>query len=86
MRKMDRDMVRPGGRWPVLLLLGGLALLPAGCEGVAQSYPPGEPGVVAGYGYMCQAGVYSCRLPTQVPLGSTCSCPALGAPSWGNVH
>ena len=62
-------------------LAGGLLAL-AGCVGVA------EPGTVAapGYGYRCSAGVYVCQLPEQVALGSQCSCPGLGAPSYGSVR
>ncbi|GBQ33700.1 hypothetical protein HLH34_06310 [Gluconacetobacter azotocaptans] len=74
-------------RAAALLLIGGLAVVPAGCQGVAEAYqPPGPPGPVAGYGYSCHAGVYTCRLPYQAPLGAPCSCPGLGAPSYGNVH
>ncbi|GBQ61551.1 hypothetical protein AA103196_0062 [Ameyamaea chiangmaiensis NBRC 103196] len=57
-----------------------------GCVGRAASAPvaPGAP--AAGYGYRCEAGFYSCHTPTQVPLGTPCSCPGLGAASYGNVH
>ena len=63
-------------------LCGALAL--AGCAGAAQAGP--QPGVAPGYGYSCYAGAYMCRLPEQVPQGSQCSCPGLGAPSYGTVR
>nr|WP_321986696.1 hypothetical protein [uncultured Lichenicoccus sp.] len=60
-----------------------LALLLSGCVGAAAAGP--EAGVAPGYGYVCHAGVYTCRLPQQVQVGSQCSCPAIGAPSYGTV-
>jgi hypothetical protein len=57
-----------------------LAML-SGCEGA----PTAEQGAAAGYGYVCHAGFYQCTLPAQYPLGSRCSCPGLGAPSYGRV-
>ena len=68
------------GMLPGLLL----ASLLAGCAGGAQTGP--QAGVVPGYGYTCYAGAYMCRLPEQVPQGSQCSCPGLGAPSYGSVR
>jgi hypothetical protein len=38
------------------------------------------------YGTMCNAGVYHCVAPAQTPVGETCSCPGLGAPSYGSVQ
>ena len=67
---------------PAAMLGGALAL--EGCTGVAQAGP--APGVAPGYGYTCHAGAYICRLPEQVPQGSQCSCPGLGAPSYGRVR
>ena len=60
-------------------LAGGMLLL-AGCVG--------QPQVVSsnGYGYVCYAGVYTCRLQAQYPVGAPCSCPGIGAPSYGTVH
>lgn len=56
------------------------------CSGTAETpVPPGTQSP-AGYGSVCKAGVYSCHTPYAVPLGSPCSCPGLGAPSYGNVH
>jgi hypothetical protein len=38
------------------------------------------------YGYTCYAGNYTCALPQSGPVGSTCSCPGIGAPSYGSIH
>ena len=62
------------------LATGLLAL--AGCVGAAEPQSAAAPG----YGYSCSAGVYVCQLPEQVALGSPCSCPGLGAPSYGSVR
>ena len=54
--------------------------------------PPYEPVAVApapalvAYGSSCQAGFYQCLLPAAGPIGSQCSCPGLGAPSYGVVR
>ena len=56
----------------------------SGCSGVAQAGP--APGLAPGYGYTCYAGAYMCRLPEQVPQGWQCTCPGLGAPSYGTVR
>ena len=51
------------------------------------SYPPGNyqpPG--SGYaGTTCSAGNYVCQVPPG-PLGAQCSCPGLGAPSFGVIR
>lgn len=80
-----------GGRRSRLLrlttrLLGLLAVgMPvAGCVATVPAQP--SPGAAAGYGYTCYAGVYVCRLPQQLPAGTRCSCPGLGAPSFGTVR
>ncbi|MDI2090275.1 hypothetical protein [Commensalibacter oyaizuii] len=66
-------------------LLGSLFLL-AACSGTASTpVPPGTESP-AGYGSSCKAGMYSCKTPYPVPLGSPCSCPGVGAASYGNVH
>ncbi len=67
-----------------LLLLSITALGMSGCEGTAQALP--EAGAAPGYGYTCHAGFYMCRLPQQVPAGAQCTCPGIGAPSYGTVH
>ena len=71
---------RPSGRWWLLMAAPLLALL-SGCQGA----PTAEGIAASGYGYVCHAGFYQCTLPAQVPLGSRCSCPGLGAPSYGRV-
>ena len=65
------------------LVAAALLELLGGCTGVAS---PVGPQVADGYGYVCAAGVYQCRLPQQVRVGEHCSCPGLGAPSFGYVH
>ncbi|MDG6094547.1 hypothetical protein LOC54_05380 [Acetobacter sp. AN02] len=62
------------------------ATLLAACTGTAASpvsaanAPPGTP-----LGGTCKAGVYTCQLPVATPVGAPCSCPGLGAASYGNV-
>ena len=65
-----------------VFLFGALGL--AGCTGVAAAGP--EPGVAPGYGYTCYAGAYVCRLHEQVPVGAQCTCPGIGAASYGTVR
>lgn len=58
---------------------------PAASPGyVPPSYAP--PVQTAAYGVTCYAGVYTCQLPQQLPVGAQCSCPGIGAPSFGNVR
>ena len=38
------------------------------------------------YSYMCYAGNYTCQLPAAGPVGSGCTCPGLGAPSYGSIR
>jgi hypothetical protein len=38
------------------------------------------------YGSMCYAGVYNCAAAPKSPVGSGCTCPGLGAPSYGTVN
>ncbi len=40
----------------------------------------------APYGSICRAGFYSCAAPAQTQVGSSCSCPGIGAPSYGSVR
>jgi hypothetical protein len=47
-------------------------------------YPP-PPAYPPGYGGTCYAGAYVCALPGPGPLGGTCTCPGLGAPSYGRI-
>jgi len=46
--------------------------------------PP--PTAAVPYGSTCFAGVYVCPLARPQPVGSDCSCPGLGAPSYGMVR
>ncbi len=69
------------GAAAALALLGALG----GCVGYPAAVPP--PGsVAAGYGYTCYAGFYTCTLPAQGPAGAPCSCPGIGAPSYGTIR
>jgi hypothetical protein len=64
---------------------------PAGYAQATPVPPPqqqadaGQGGQVA-YGATCYAGVYVCPAPSSTAIGAGCSCPALGAPSYGTVH
>lgn len=74
-----------------------LALLP-GCTGVAAplappvSYAPPpayvQPGYAApaAYAGTCYAGAYTCQMPVSGPVGASCSCPGIGAPSYGTIR
>ncbi len=83
-----RDFASRFARPAALCAILGLA----GCVGapapapVAYSPAPGAPVQPVAYSGNCYAGVYSCVLPQQMPLGAPCSCPGLGAPSYGNVR
>ena len=67
---------------PVLFV--GLLALP-GCYGAPAALPPPPPGTMV-MGGQCFAGFYVCNLPMAAPVGSQCSCPGLGAPSFGTVR
>jgi len=67
----------PTGR---LLGVGGLLMALAGCVGVPTVVQP------TGYGTTCYAGTYVCQLGAQIPVGSQCTCPGIGAPSFGAVR
>ncbi len=63
-----------------------LALLALGsCAAAPPPEAPLQPGQ-AYYSQRCQAGFYQCNLPTYAAVGSQCSCPGLGAPSYGVVR
>jgi hypothetical protein len=56
---------------------------------VAYSPPPAYgsvPGYGGDYGGICYAGAYTCAAPPNAPAGSPCSCPGIGAPSYGTVR
>jgi hypothetical protein len=60
-------------------------------QGQASQAPPAQGQTAQGqaqvaYGSMCYAGVYRCAAPNFTPIGETCSCPGLGAPSYGTVR
>ncbi len=38
------------------------------------------------YGARCFAGNYTCAAPAQTYVGTECSCPGIGAPSYGSVQ
>ncbi len=65
-----------------ILALGVLAA--SGCVA-----PPPQPIGVAGapsYGTQCVAGFYQCALSAPGQAGAPCSCPGLGAPSYGSIR
>ena len=63
---------------------------PAPGYGQPQAYYPAANGSIpaqqVALGGRCYAGVYTCALPQALPVGAQCSCPGLGAPSYGNVR
>ncbi len=93
--------VRGARRWVAALALAALAAGctgtaspvgpgPAPYPGpVASPYgapPAGYPAAATPYGSMCYAAPYFCRMQVAAPLGSSCTCPGLGAPSYGQVR
>lgn len=62
----------------------GAAFMLGGC--VVAVPTSASVGPAPGYGYTCYAGAYVCRVPQQTPIGSECSCPGIGAPSFGRVR
>jgi len=78
---------RPPGKGMLRLLQTASGLVATAMLAGCMATPPGpSPGAAPGYGYICYAGPYQCRQPTQVPSGTPCSCPGLGAPSYGRIH
>ena len=59
-----------------VLALGGCVAAPL------PSPPPGQ----AYFSAQCSAGFYTCVLPTPGQVGTPCSCPGLGAPSFGTIR
>lgn len=84
------DRSRGNSRQPVVAgrLRAGAVLAAAmavsACSDSAQAGP--QAGVVPGYGTSCYAEFYMCRLPQQAPAGGQCTCPGIGAPSYGTVR
>lgn len=68
------------------IALAAAALMLGGCVSEVPVGSSASVGAAPGYGYTCYAGVYVCHTPQQVPLNSPCSCPGIGAPSFGRVH
>lgn len=52
----------------------------------AQNQKSAQSRAPVAYGTTCYAGVYVCAAPGATPVGSGCTCPALGAPSYGTVN
>ena len=86
--------IRPALALGALLALGGCYSVP-GAVG-PMPYAPANPvlgaagtasaGQVVGYvGTTCKAGFYICQVPPG-PIGAECSCPGLGAPSFGFIR
>ena len=69
---------------PVARVMGcvlALGML-AGCVAAPPPLAPGQ----AYFSAQCSAGFYTCALPQPMQVGSGCSCPGLGAPSYGVVR
>lgn len=66
-----------------MVVLGLLSV--GGCVGAPTALPPPPPGSVL-LGTQCFAGFYVCQLPAPGPVGTQCSCPGLGAPSFGSIR
>ncbi len=76
-----RPFGRVAGRVAALIALALAGLSLGGCVVT----PTASAGAAPGYGYTCYAGVYVCRVPQQIPVGTRCSCPGIGAPSFGRI-
>ncbi len=72
-------MLRTGAAAALLALL-------AGCTGVPTTDQPVAAATPTAIGYKCYAGAYVCNLPAPGPVGTGCSCPGLGAPSYGAIR
>ncbi len=59
---------------------------PPGQQQSGYAPQPQDPPIATAYGSTCYAGFYTCALPQTLPIGAQCSCPGLGAPSYGSVH
>lgn len=57
-----------------------VAVAPVQPAAVAPAAP------VVAYGSYCTAGFYHCNLPVAGAIGSQCTCPGLGGPSYGTVR
>jgi len=86
---VDMRLFRPAAGLAVLLTLSGCYIAP-GAVGPMPFAPVsavvGSSGQVVGYaGTTCGAGFYICQVPPG-PIGTQCSCPGLGAPSFGTIR
>ncbi len=83
----DVKLVRRLAFLSVLLPLGGCYVAPDPIAPfdapVGTAYAPPQNGEYAGS--TCAAGFYVCQVPLG-PLGAQCSCPGLGAPSFGVIR
>ncbi len=62
---------------------------PAGAaapQAAPQSKAPQMSQANTPYGSTCYAGIYTCRAVPQSHVGFGCSCPGIGAPSYGSVQ
>ncbi len=62
-------------------ILSALAL--GGCVAAPPPLPPPGQAYFSG---QCSAGFYTCVLPVPGQVGTPCSCPGLGAPSYGVIR
>jgi len=72
-----------------LLPLGGCYVAPGAVAPFGYAAPTGtayaNPAAGQYAGTTCAAGAYICQIPPG-PLGAECSCPGLGAPSFGVIR
>lgn len=81
-------------RVTALFVIGAFALAscvgapagPIGYPPISQAQGPQPAQQIVAYGSHCSAGFYQCPLAQMLPLGAPCSCPGIGAPSFGNVQ
>ena len=80
-------MTRSIAAGAALLTLAGCVAYPVPVPvGYPLGYAPEPSPTVAGYASTtCAAGFYVCRVPPGPP-GRECSCPGLGAPSYGVIR
>lgn len=84
-------LFRTGAAAALLALLAGCAGAPTTdhpivAGGVAPNAVTATGAPVVAVGYQCYAGAYVCNLPAPGPVGTGCSCPGLGAPSYGTIR
>ena len=69
-----------------LAAAAGLITALAGCYGAPVTDQPVAAAGAPEAGYRCYAGTYVCNLPQPGQIGTGCSCPGLGAPSYGTIR